>query len=256
MTAERRKVALVTGGAAGIGRACVEGLLDTGWRVLAVDIHDERLAALQDLYPVETLATARADVTRTSDCDRAMQAALEKFGRLDGLVANAGLQEGGDFLSTDEAHWRRLHDVNLLGVRNTCRAAMPALQGARRAAVVLIASVNAIRGSVGMIAYDAAKAGVVAMARGLACEFGAQGIRVNAVSPGATLTDFHLDRVAADGKTLEDLRAMTADYGLLRRAAEPLEIANAVVFLLSEQASFITGHNLVVDGGYSVTGPA
>ena len=105
----------------------------------------------------------------------------------------------------------------------------------------------------GMAMYDASKAAVLALMRNLAVENGEYGIRVNAVAPGATLTDYHLQRAATRGMTAEQLREATQGYGLLGRAAEPEEIARAICFLASDQASFITGQTLFVDGGFSVT---
>lgn len=122
--------------------------------------------------------------------------------------------------------------------------------------IVIISSINAMVGSAGMAIYDMSKAGVLALTRSLATEFGEHGIRVNAVCPGNTLTDFHINTMAEKGVSIEQIHAMTNGYGLLGRIAEPGEIANAVHFLASDEASFITGHSLVVDGGFSVTGRA
>ena len=116
----------------------------------------------------------------------------------------------------------------------------------------MTASVNAVTGSAGMAIYDASKAGVLALMRNLAVEHGAQGIRVNAVCPGNTITDFHINRMAEKGIDIEQIREMTKGYGLLGRAAEPSEIADAIYFLASEQAAFITGQALPVDGGFSL----
>ena len=107
-----------------------------------------------------------------------------------------------------------------------------------------------------MAIYDMSKAGVLGLTRSLAAEFGPHGIRVNAVCPGNTITDFHINRMAERGVTVEQIRDMSQGYGLLGRAAEPEEIANAVHFLACEEASFITGQALIVDGGFSVTGRA
>ena len=119
--------------------------------------------------------------------------------------------------------------------------------------IVIVSSVNASVGSAGMAMYDASKAAVLALMRNLAVENGEYGIRVNAVCPGATITDYHLQRAAARGMTAEQLREATQGYGLLGRAAEPEEIARTIYFLASDQASFITGQTLFVDGGFSAT---
>ena len=246
---DEARVAVITGAAAGIGKACANRFRQDGYRVAAGDLNGDRLDLLaQD----DGIVGVPTDVTRAEDCDRLAEAALGRWGRIDVLVANAGLQFGEDFMSTTESDWNRVFAVNLSGVRNACRAVTPAMTRRRVGAMVLVASVNVVYGGGGMAAYDASKAGVVAMARSLACELGKDGIRVNAVSPGNTITDFHIDRMAAEGKTVDDIRAMTRGYGLLGRAAEPAEIAGAIAFLAGDDATFLTGHNLVVDGGYSV----
>ena len=120
--------------------------------------------------------------------------------------------------------------------------------------IVIISSVNALVGTPGMAIYDMSKAAVLALTRNLATEFGTHGIRVNAVCPGNTLTDFHIEKMARKGVSVEQIRELTRGYGLLGRIAEPAEIANVVLFLAGEQASFVTGQTLAVDGGFSVAG--
>ena len=184
------------------------------------------------------------------------QQALSAWGRIDMLVANAGVQIGGGLLEADEGDWERILAVNLKGVAYCCKAVVPAMLQQGSGAIVVVSSVNALVGSAGMAIYDMSKAGVLALMRSLATEFGQRGIRVNAVCPGNTLTDFHVEKMARKGVSVEQIREMTSGYGLLGRIAEPDEIANAIYFLASEQASFISGHALVVDGGFSVTGRA
>ena len=119
---------------------------------------------------------------------------------------------------------------------------------------VINSSINTVRGKAGMAIYDMSKAAVLALTRNLAVEYGALGIRVNAVCPGDTLTEFHINKMAEKGVGVDQLREMTQGYALLGRAGEPSEIANAIHFLASDEASFITGQTLPVDGGFSVTG--
>jgi 2-hydroxycyclohexanecarboxyl-CoA dehydrogenase len=119
--------------------------------------------------------------------------------------------------------------------------------------IVVVSSLNALRGFPGMAAYDASKAAVIAVARDIAVEFGGR-IRANAVCPGATLTDYHARRAAERGVSLDDLRQSTRGYGLVGRAAEPTEIAAVICFLAGPDASFVTGQAIVADGGYSAIG--
>jgi meso-butanediol dehydrogenase/(S,S)-butanediol dehydrogenase/diacetyl reductase len=195
-------------------------------------------------------------VSQASACEHVAQQALSAWGRIDMLVANAGVQIGGGLLEADEGDWERILAVNLKGVAYCCKAVIPAMLQQGSGAIVVVSSVNALVGSAGMAIYDMSKAGVLALMRSLATEFGQRGIRVNAVCPGNTLTDFHVEKMARKGVSVEQIREMTSGYGLLGRIAEPDEIANAIYFLASEQASFISGHALVVDGGFSVTGRA
>jgi len=138
--------------------------------------------------------------------------------------------------------------VNLRGVANACVAAAQAMrEGGRGGAMVLVSSANALVGRATMPIYDAAKAGVLSLTRSLAVDLAGDRIRVNSICPGFTVTDFHLRRAAAQGRAVEELRA--AQPGLLKRPAEPEEMAAAIAFLASDDASYITATNLMVDGG-------
>ena len=145
-------------------------------------------------------------------------------------------------------------DVNLSGVGNACRAVVLAMRPQRRGAIVAISSINALVGFRGMAAYDASKAAVLALVRHVATEYGADGIRANAVCPGPTITDFHRRNAQTQGIDGSELRQRMLACGLLGRAAEPADIAAAVAFLISDYSAFITGQTLVVDGGYTVAG--
>jgi len=203
----------------------------------------------------DVLSPHVVDVAQEADCGRAADEVLARWGRIDVLVANAGVQIPGGVLDAGEADWERILGVNLKGVALSCRSVIPALRERRAGSIVVVSSVNALVGSAGMAVYDASKAGVLALMRSLAVELGADGIRVNAVCPGNTITDHHINRLAEQNVTLQQIREMTRGYGALGRAAEPSEIANAIYFLASDEASFITGHTLVVDGGFSISGP-
>jgi meso-butanediol dehydrogenase/(S,S)-butanediol dehydrogenase/diacetyl reductase len=257
VTASAQRVCLVTGGGAGIGRACVDEFARQGWHVLAADVDEraalESAAGAHERHAIDTLGV-RCDVADARSCTAAACTALARWGRIDALVGNAGLQTAGRLLDATDEDWQRLVDVNLKGIVNICRAVLPAMIERRDGRIVLVSSINAVLAPPGMALYDMTKTGVLGLARSLAADHGRDGVRVNAVCPGATLTDHHLRAAAARGMTAEDVRKRTAGYGLLGRIAEPPEIATAIHFLASDAASFVTGATLMVDGGFTVRG--
>jgi meso-butanediol dehydrogenase/(S,S)-butanediol dehydrogenase/diacetyl reductase len=253
---EQHRVVIITGAAAGIGKACVRRFLQAGERVVAVDLTATSLERLAHDSGVDgtRLLTVVADVASESACREFAARALEVFGRIDVLVANAGVQTGGELSAATDHDWERIIGVNLKGVAYSCTAVLPALQAAGGGAIVMVSSINAVIGAQAMAVYDASKAGVLGLMRSLAIEQGRNGIRVNAICPGATVTDYHERRAAERGMSPRELRERVKGYGLLGRAAEPIEIARAIYFLASDDASFVTGQALVADGGFSLTG--
>lgn len=255
MITNEHKVAVITGAGAGIGRACALRFARENYKVLVLDLSEDAVEqTCQSIKEINgSCAGYSGDIAIEDSSHAACQNALAHWGRIDVMVANAGVQIAGELLESSEDDWDRILGVNLKGVAYSCKAALPAMKAQSAGAIVIVSSINACAGAAGMAIYDASKTAVLGLMRNLAIDHGQHGIRVNAICPGNTLTDFHINRVAEKGIGLEQLRAMTKGYGLLDRAAEPIEIANAIYFLASDEASFITGHTLVADGGYSIS---
>ena len=251
---QNASVAVITGGGAGIGKACAIRFAKEGARVVVVDRN-----AADGKATVELLESSgaralfcEADVSREKDCRQFAEATLKHFGRVDVLVANAGIRVFGTVLETTEEDWDKMLAVNLKGVSFSCKAVLPAMIGQKSGAMVLIGSTTAMTGRTDMPIYDATKFGVLSLTRSLAATCGKHGIRVNAVCPSKTITDFHINNARAKGISAEQFRVGFKDYGLLGRAGESHEVAAAVYFMASREASFITGQYLMVDGGFSI----
>ena len=248
-------VAVITGAGSGIGKACAIRFAREGYRIVAVDWSEtagQETTKLLRSRDVEAVFCC-VDVSKENACAAFAQAGLEAFGRIDVLVANAGIRAFGTVLETTEEDWDRILSVNLKGVHFSCKAVLPAMIEQRSGAMVLIGSTGAMTGRPDMPIYDAAKFGVLSLTRTLAATYSRYGIRVNAVCPAKTLTEFHINRAKSQGISEEVFRKQFEEFGLLGRAAEPEEIAAAIYFMASTDASFITGQYLMVDGGQSVS---
>jgi NAD(P)-dependent dehydrogenase (short-subunit alcohol dehydrogenase family) len=235
-------VALITGAGAGIGLATALLFAARGHQVVIADVDAASAAAAADRTGGLALV---ADVTETASVDRAVAAVLGKFGRLDVLVNNAGAPVAAESATVDDASWQRSLDVNLTGALRCARAAYPALAAAH-GAVVTMSSVSAVLGMPGRLAYSAAKAALLGMTRVLAVEWAGAGVRVNAVAPGYVHTEGFTRR---QGEAAA--RRLSAEVPL-GRLCQPEEVAEAVFFLASSGAAYITGQCLIVDGGLSI----
>jgi meso-butanediol dehydrogenase/(S,S)-butanediol dehydrogenase/diacetyl reductase len=255
MNRVKDKVVLITGGGSGIGAATARLVCAEGGKAMLVDASGEALektsTAIINELPEAQVATFVADVAEAADALRAVERTLERFGQIDVVVNNASMRNYSALAEATPAEWQAVVGVNLIGVANYCRAALPALRERPGANIVNVSSVHAVTGRKGMGLYDATKAGILAMTRTLAFEEAAHGVRVNAVSPGSTLTEFHIKRGEAAGKSAQALKS-ERQTSLLGRWATPEEIAWPIVWLASDEASFITGATLMVDGGLSI----
>ena len=249
------KVALVTGAGGGIGAATSRLFAQEGAQVALVDIDAEaaaRAAAAIDGDDGRALAIA-ADLGEEPEAERAVAEAVRRFGRLDVLVNNAGVRLYGPITGATTESWDWILGANLLAAAYCAKHAVPHMARQGGGSIVNVSSVAAVRGRPGMVQYDTTKGGLLGMTKAMAHDHAADRIRVNAICPGATLTGFHVRRRAeARGLTLPaaeaELRAEPV-ANLLGRQAEPIEIAYAILFLAGDEASFVTGAVLMVDGG-------
>lgn len=240
------KVALVTGSGSGIGRAIAERFAREGARVIVNDLHRDRAdETVQRIAAAGGEALAiQADVTQSAAVQAMVDQGLAAFGRIDILVNNAGASQGDDILTFDEAIWDWNLAVVLKSVYLCSRAVLPQMIERRSGAIVNISSVNGIVG-LGEEAYSAAKAGMNVLTKNMAVKYGRFGIRVNAICPGTVRTPIWGPRLEKDPHIFEKL----AKWYPLGRVGEPEDIANAALFLASDEAAWITGATLVVDGG-------
>jgi NAD(P)-dependent dehydrogenase (short-subunit alcohol dehydrogenase family) len=230
---------IVTGAANGIGFVLTQRLLACGYRVSAWDIARGQLDAISH----EALAFHELDVRDASGMGRAVEAAGMR-GRILGLIACATVSKGVPFLTLDEALWDTTFDVNLKGALFACQAVLPVMRRQRRGSLVLFSSMAARTGLVGNAHYDATKGGILGLARSLALEVANDNIRVNTVSPGVTGT-------ARRRATLSDDHEKRLEKSIpLKRIGRPEDMAEAAMFLLHDDSSFITGQDIRVSGGF------
>lgn len=237
---------LVTGGSSGIGRATAERFAREGARVLIFADREEELRAVAAGFRAEGLDVLECcgDVSAAADLDRALALALQAFGRLDVLVSNAGFAYYEPFLDISETHWDRLMAVNLKGMFMISQRAARQMRAQGGGVILFTASVNGLKAETGLTSYNVSKAGILLLAKTLALELAPHHIRVNAVCPGFIDTPITHDYIAHDPHWPAYLRSIP--WG---RAGRPEEVAAAFAFLASAEAEYITGADLVIDGG-------
>jgi len=250
------QVALITGAGSGIGAATAHIFCQEGASVFLVDADAQGLERTRQTIvqatPKARVLCAQADVSDLSLALEAVARCVKELGGLDILVNNAAMRNYSAAAEATAAEWHAIVGVNLVGITNYCHAALPHLRSTGHGSIVNVSSCYAVKGRKGMALYDATKAAQLALTRSLACEEAAHGVRVNAVCPGSTLTDFHVGRAQKIGKNVEQLKTERKDTSLLGRWATPEEIAWPILWMASSEGSFITGSTLVVDGGLHI----
>ncbi|MGN0558615.1 MAG: elongation factor P 5-aminopentanone reductase [Acutalibacteraceae bacterium] len=240
------KTVIITGASRGIGSAAAIAFAKQGYSiVLNYNNSKEKALALaktiRDSYSVDVLAV-KADVASSAQVNEMTEKALEQFGSIDILVNNAGIAQQKLFTDITDEDWRRMLDINLTGVFNCCRSVLPVMIRNHSGAIVNISSMWGQTGGSCEVHYSAAKAGIIGLTKALAKEVGPSGIRVNCVAPGVVMTDM---MNGFDDETVKELKEDTP----LNTLGTPKNIADAIAFLCSDKASFITGQVLSVNGG-------
>lgn len=239
----KQKVVIITGGGQGIGLAAAKRFLAGGARVVLADLNESCAAAGRELSAKGGEAVGiPCNVADGEAVERLFDQVLSRYGRVDVLVNNAGITSDARFHKMTEAQWDRVMAVDLKSMFYTCRQAVAAMMETGGGAIVNVSSISAQTGNFGQANYCAAKLGVVGLTRALSTEYAARGIRVNAVAPGFILTDMV--------KTIpQKVAEQVVETIPMKRGGEPREVAAAICFLASDEASFITGQVLSVNGG-------
>jgi NAD(P)-dependent dehydrogenase (short-subunit alcohol dehydrogenase family) len=247
------KVAVVTGGANGIGRASAKALAAEGARVVIGDVSEERgESAAQEIRDAGYEAVfVRADVTSMSDVEALVREAVDRWGRLDVMFNNVGVAIGGTAEEMSEDDFKRVLDVNLTGVWRGMRAAIPEMLRGGGGSIINTSSVQGHVAFLGWSGYAASKGGVDALTRQAAVEYAPKGIRINSVVPGTIMTEMN-EKILREIDDPDRLMNEWTSMHPIGRVGNPEEVAAAVVFLASDESSFVIGESLRVDGGMIV----
>ena len=242
------KVALVTGAGSGIGRAIVEQFVKEGARVVASDINEDRLQEVaRALDSGDALLTIRGDVYERDDIAHTMDSLMETYGRLDIVVNNAGIMdEFVPLADLDDALWQRVMAINLEGPMVICRRALQIMLPQGSGSIINVASIGGLFGGRAGVSYTTSKHAVIGLTRSIAYHYAQMGIRCNAIAPGSVETNIEVKQPNMLG-----YQRLQTTLGMIPRNGKPHELAAAAVFLASDEASFVNGAILTVDGGWT-----
>ena len=242
-------VAVITGGASGIGEATVRLFVERGAQVIIVDLNEERGQALAEELG-KAVDFKKVDVSDAKQVEALFAFIEQKYGVLDVLYNNAAYSLSKTLWDTTEDDWDKVMRVNLKGYFLCAKYALPLLKKSKHGAIVCTGSELGVVGCVESLAYNTSKGGIIQFAKSLALELAPYGIRVNVVCPAGTETPAFVKDMSRTGNYESEVARLVASYPL-KRLGQPIDIAHAVAFLASEEASFITGTHLMVDGGYT-----
>ena len=251
MTRFADKAVAVTGGASGIGEATVRRFIEEGARVAFADRDADRGNRVASELEAQGAVAhfVEADMGKEADATGFIEAAVARFGRLDVLVNNAGIRKYQPVTKASKESWDEMLAVNLLSYAICARAAIPVMAAGGGGAIVNVASIRSLIAGSECVQYDTTKAAVLGLTRSMARDHAAQGVRVNAVGPGPIFTPFHARRAETLGQTQESYIEEFGAETMLKRPGTAREIANGIAFLASDEASYITGTCLFIDGG-------
>jgi len=243
----KNKIAIVTGAGRGIGKEIALSLAKEGAKVVVSDITDDINNVAKEIEKIGSQALAvKADVSNSKQTEELAKKTVEKFGRIDILVNNAGIYPFKNLVDMKEEEWDKVLNINLKGVFNCTKAIIPKMIDQKYGKIINIASIAGFRvGYVGLTHYCASKAGIVGFTRAVALELAQHGIHVNAIAPG------FIDTPGTSSASNEETMKQFVQMIPLKRIGKPIDIANTVVFLASDESSYITGECITVDGGWT-----
>lgn len=241
----QNEIAIVTGGGNGIGKAACQRLAEEGANVVVADVEDDDARETAADLPTESTAI-HCDIANEDDVEQMVTQCEEKFGKVDILVNNAGVREYGPITDKSEESWDRILGINVKGTAFCSKHSIPLMSESGGGSIVNVSSVHAVVGRPEMAQYDTTKSGITGLTRSMSCDHADDDIRVNAILPGATLTEFHVEERGYDPNLIEP---HPDGPGVLNRWAKPQEIANGILYLASDESSYMTGACLQIDGG-------
>ena len=245
-----KKVALITGGGTGIGAAIAKRFTESG---ASIAVTGRRAGPIEKIARELNGLAIPGDTTKSDDCDAAVKQTIDRFGRLDIVIANAGIMSVGNVVSQTLQEWHKIMDINISGVMQIARAAIPAMIDQGKGSIVNISSVAGLSAGAELTGYVTSKHAVTGLTKSMAIDYGKDNIRVNTLCPGwirTPMSEEEMATIAANKNiSVQEALGLTVKYLPLQRMAEPDEIATCAEFLASDDASFVTGITLVADGG-------